>query len=70
MLQFCYFLLFYRLSVVLSLIGFICYLLRIRMLDNSEDPINITGADVDPAGYAGAPEDFEAQGKTTKILII
>ena len=64
MLQFCYFLLFYRLCVVLFLIGFICYRLRILTLDNPEDPVNITGADVDPADYAKAPEDFEAQGKT------
>nr|BAD32112.1 hypothetical protein [Oryza sativa Japonica Group] len=39
-------------------------LFAIRTLDNTEDLVDITGADMDPADYAEAHESFKAQGKT------
>ncbi|BAS88056.1 Os04g0197350, partial [Oryza sativa Japonica Group] len=46
------------------LIGFICYLFRIRTLDRTASSIGILGTDVDPDGYAEAAGNLKAQGKT------
>uniref|UniRef100_A0A0E0MWN2 Uncharacterized protein n=1 Tax=Oryza rufipogon TaxID=4529 RepID=A0A0E0MWN2_ORYRU len=46
------------------LIGFICHLFHIRMLDRTASSIGIQGADVDPNGYAETMGNLKAQGKT------
>jgi hypothetical protein len=50
------------------LIGFICYLFRIRTLDRTTSSIGIQGADVDPDGYAEAAGNLKAQVKLTRNL--